>query len=76
MQDRRQLEIVNMDKVTLKALCDELILDPRVAREKLRTAVREPKKFPELSKGHKARRPWEWPKGSPAEKEARAVLKV
>jgi hypothetical protein len=58
----------------LKALCNELSIDPRLAREKLRIAVRDPKKFPELAKAHKPRTSWEWPKGSSLEKEARAVL--
>jgi hypothetical protein len=61
-------------KVSLKAICSEMKLDPRIAREKLRIAVREAKKFPELAKAHKPRSAWEWPKGSPAEKEARAAL--
>ena len=61
-------------KVLLKTLCAELKLDPRLAREKLRIAVREGKKFPELVKAHKSRSAWEWVKGSPAEKEARAAL--
>jgi hypothetical protein len=61
-------------KVSLKAICAELKLDPRIAREKLRIAVREAKKYPELAKAHKPRSAWEWPKGSPAEKEARAAL--
>jgi hypothetical protein len=60
--------------VSLKAICSEMKLDPRIAREKLRLAVREAKKFPELAKAHKPRSTWEWPKGSPAEKEARAAL--
>ncbi len=61
-------------KVSLKAICTELKLDPRIAREKLRLAVRDAKKFPELAKVHKPRSAWEWAKGSTAEKEARAVL--
>ena len=60
--------------VSLKAICAELKVEPRVAREKLRAAVREPKKYPELAKGRKPRQPWEWAKGSIAEKEARAAL--
>lgn len=58
----------------LKALCNELNVDPRLAREKLRIAVRDAKKYPELAKAHKPRTSWEWPKGSGLEKEARAVL--
>ncbi len=61
-------------KVSLKAICSEMKLDPRIAREKLRLAVRDAKKFPELAKAHKSRSAWEWLKGSPAEKEARSAL--
>ncbi|MDI4655352.1 hypothetical protein [Xanthobacter autotrophicus] len=62
------------EMVTLKAICAELKIDPRLAREKLRIAAREAKKFPELAKTHKPRLAWEWPKGSEAEKQARAAL--
>ena len=48
-------------KVSLKAICSEMKLDPRIALEKLRIAVREAKKFPELAKAHKPRSAWEWP---------------
>jgi hypothetical protein len=62
------------EATTLKGICAELKVDPRVAREKLRAAIREPKKYPSLAKAHKPRQPWQWAKGSPAEKEARAAL--
>jgi len=55
-------------------ICAELKIEPRVAREKLRAAIREPKKYPNLAKAHKPRQPWQWAKGSPAEKEARSAL--
>jgi hypothetical protein len=71
-----ETKIVPEAKVSLKAICSEMKLDPRFAREKLRIAVREAKNFPELAKAHKPRSAWEWPKGSPAEKEARAALTV
>ena len=61
------------ETLTLKGICAELKLDPPVAREKLRAAIREPKKY-HLAKAHKPRQPWQWAKGSPAEKEARAAL--
>lgn len=61
--------------ITLKQLCKELKIDPREARERLRNAVRDPKKYPELVKSHKPRTPWKWVKGSAGEKEARATLK-
>jgi hypothetical protein len=65
---------VKADTVCLKTICAELKLDPRFAREKLRIAAREAKKFPELAKAHKPRSAWEWPKGSEAEKQAREAL--
>lgn len=59
---------------TLKALCSELKLDPRIAREKLRLAARDMKKFPELFRTRKRGSVWVWPKGSVVEKEARTAL--
>ena len=64
------------ERVNLKAICVELKLDPRLAREKLRVAARDAKKFPDLAKARRPRTAWEWPKGSPAEQQARAALKV
>lgn len=60
--------------VSLKAICAELNLDTRLAREKLRIAARKAKKFPEFAKACKPRSAWEWPKGSEAEIQARAAL--
>lgn len=62
------------DIITLKTLCDDLKLDPREARERLRAAASDAKANPELSKARKPRTPWQWVKGSVAEKEARKVL--
>ncbi|MBB05189.1 hypothetical protein [Pseudooceanicola sp.] len=62
------------DIVTLKAICDELTIDPREARERLRAAASNAKANPELAKARKPRTPWQWVKGSAAEKEARKVL--
>lgn len=62
------------DIVTLKALCEELKIDPREARERLRAAVSDAKANPELAKARKPRTPWQWVKGSGAEKEARAAI--
>mgnify|MGYP000096565823 FL=1 len=62
--------------ITLKALCAELKIDPKEARERLRDAARDPKKYPELAKSHKPRSPWQWLKGSAPEKEVRVVLAV
>jgi len=63
-----------VEMVTLKQLCTELKADPREARAKLRIAVRDAKKNPELAKSHKPGRSWEWPKNSPVLKEVRAAL--
>jgi len=49
-------------------------MDPKEARERLRDAVRDPKKYPELAKAHKPRAPWQWLKGSAGEKEVRSLL--
>ena len=63
-----------IEMVALKQLCAELKVDPREARERLRLAVRDSKKNPELAKSHKPGHGWEWPKNSTALKEARAAL--
>jgi len=62
--------------ITLKALCAELKIDAKEARESLRDAVRDAKKYPELAKSHKPRTPWQWLKGSAGEKEARSLFTV
>ncbi|HAR51028.1 hypothetical protein [Roseovarius nubinhibens] len=62
------------DIITLKALCEELKIDPREAREKLRAAIGDAKANPELAKARKPRTPWQWVKGSKACGEARKVL--
>jgi len=64
-----------IEMVTLKQLCAEMKVDPREARERLRLAVRDVKTNPELAKLHKPGRTWEWPRNSPALKEARTALK-
>jgi hypothetical protein len=63
-----------IEMVTLKQLCIEIKVDPREARERLRLAVRDAKKSPELAKLHKPGHAWEWPKNSTALKEARIAL--
>ena len=63
------------DIVTLKAICDELKLDPREAREKLRAAASDAKANPELAKARKPHTPWQWVKGSKALQNAQKVLK-
>lgn len=62
------------DIVTLKALCEELKVNPREARERLRAAVSDAKAYPELAKARKPRTPWQWVKGSNGEKQARFVI--
>jgi hypothetical protein len=64
----------NIEMVTLKQLCAELKVDPRVARERLRLAIRDAKKNPELAKSHKPGHTWEWAKSSAALKEAKTAL--
>lgn len=62
------------DIITLKALCEELKIDPCEAREKLRAAASDAKANSELAKARKPRSPWQRVKGSVAEKEARSIL--
>ena len=64
----------SIETISLKHLCADLKIEPQIAREKLRAAVREPTTFSHLAQAHKPRQPWEWAKGSTAEKEARAAL--
>ena len=61
-----------IEMVTLKLLCAELKIGPR--EERLRLAVRDAKRNPELAKSHKSGHAWEWPKSALALKEARAAL--
>lgn len=60
--------------IELKSLCVTIKIDPRDARAKLRLAVKDAKKFPELSKAYKPRQPWQWVKDSAAHKEALKAL--
>lgn len=62
------------DIITLKALCEELKINPSEAREKLRAAASDAMSNPEMAKARKPRTPWQWVKGSAAEKEARAAI--
>ena len=74
MNDKTAKPVIEM--ATLKQLCEELKVDPREARERLRLALRDVKKNPELAKSHKPGHTWEWPKNSVALKEARSALTV
>jgi hypothetical protein len=62
------------DNITLRTICGELKIDPREARERLRAAASDAKANPELAKARKPRTPWQWVKGSAAEKEAWSAL--
>ncbi|MGJ5621282.1 hypothetical protein [Sulfitobacter sp. MF3-043] len=57
--------------MTLKDLCKELKLDPRVTRMKLREAV---KNDPDLAAIHKPRTQLRWLEGSPEEKFIRKAV--
>jgi hypothetical protein len=59
--------------ITLSDLCEELKHDPKLARAKLRAAVKDGK-HPALGKSHTARKAWEWDKDSAAIAEARKVI--
>jgi hypothetical protein len=74
MNDKISASKNTVEMITLKQLCVELKVDPREAREKLRLAVRDAKKNPELAKSHKPSHAWEWPKNTPAIKEVRSIL--
>ncbi|MBN8965816.1 MAG: hypothetical protein J0H89_10665 [Rhizobiales bacterium] len=74
MNDKTPASKNPVEMITLKQLCTELKVDPREAREKLRLAVRDAKKNPELAKSHKPGHAWEWPKNSLAIKEVRSTL--
>lgn len=62
------------NKVSLVDLCKELKIDPRDARMMLRLASKKAKEFPNLSRDHVARQPWEWAVGSKGLEEARKAL--
>mgnify|MGYP001157235777 CR=1 FL=1 len=68
------MTVKSEETIELKALCAELKIDPRDARAKLRLAVKDAKKYPEISKAYKSRQPWQWVKDSPAHKEAQKAL--
>lgn len=62
------------EEVTLKQICKERKLDPRLSRMLLREAVKDAKKYPNLSKDRAARAPWVWAKGSKGLEEALTAL--
>ncbi|NKX47768.1 hypothetical protein HGG67_05950 [Rhodobacteraceae bacterium R_SAG8] len=59
------------ETMTLKELCEELKLDPRETRMKLREAL---KNNPDLAAIHTPRTQWRWLKGSAEEKTIRKAL--
>lgn len=54
------------DLIPLKVICADNSIEPRIARMKLRKAVKDAKKYPALHASHNANARWEWPKGSTA----------
>lgn len=63
------------EEVTLKQICKERKLDPRLSRMLLREAVKkDAKKYPNLSKDRASRAPWVWAKGSKGLEEALIAL--
>jgi hypothetical protein len=59
------------EAMNLKELCEELKLDPRLTRIKLREAV---KNDPDLAAFHKPRTQWRWLKGSAEDKSIRKAV--
>src|SRR5260221_14733636 len=53
MSDKTSTTKAQVEMSRLKQLCTELKVDPREARKRLRLAVPDPKKNPELAKSHK-----------------------
>jgi len=62
------------NSVGLKVLCQELKLDPRDARAKLRIAAKDKKNYPQLHASHQSRKPWRWEAPSAGLDEARKAL--
>ena len=62
------------DITTLKSLCDELKVNPKMARKRLRAAMQRPDDFPALIKSHKPRGSWQWIRASDSELQARTAV--
>lgn len=62
--------------ITLEQLASETKVSPRDARMLLRLAAKQAKEYPNLSREHVARQPWQWAPESKALCEARRVLKA
>jgi hypothetical protein len=69
------MDKAKIEEIPLKQICKEQKLDPRLSRMLLREAAKDTGKYPNLAKGHAARSPWVWPKGSKGLEEAYAALK-
>lgn len=61
--------------VTLKEICREHKLCPRLSRMLLRDAIKDEKKYPNLAKHHKPRTAWMWNINSKELEEAVKILK-
>lgn len=62
------------DTVTLKTLCEELKLNTRKARQRLRAAAADGEAHADLQPGRKPKDTWQWEEGSEALEMARKVL--
>lgn len=69
-----QADKVPPDMITLEQLAREVGVSPRDARMLLRLAAKQTKQYPNLSKEHVARQPWQWMPGSKALDEAKRAL--
>lgn len=70
----RERRTATGELIPLKKLCQELNVEPRAARMKLRRAVKDDKKYPALAKSHAAHARWEWEKDSAALDDVRKAL--
>ena len=68
---QQPMEDIMAEAMTLKDLCEELKLDPRMTRMKLREAV---KNNPDLAAIHKPRTQWRWLKGTAEDKSIRKAV--
>lgn len=63
-----------IEEITLKQICKEKKLDPRLSRMLLREATKDAKKYPNISKERTSRMLWAWVKGSKGHEEALIIL--
>lgn len=62
--------------ISLKEICRDHKLCPRVSRMLLRECVKDQNRYPHLARYHKPRTAWIWPVDSKSLNEALSVLKV